>query len=583
MTYLYHNPAYFADEAAAGFAEANARWVRRVHGGVVRTEASVPGQVAVVIGGGSGHYPAFAGFVGNGLAAGAAMGNLFSSPSAQSVVSVATAAQSGGGVLLSYGNYAGDVLNFDQAQAQLIEAGIPCRTVVVTDDIASAPAGQTSKRRGIAGGLFVYKTAGAAAAAGASLDEVWQVADRANGRVRSFGVAFSGCTLPGAPDPLFTVPHGVMSVGMGVHGEPGIDQTVVPSADELARLLVSSLLREAPIGEPLDGARVALILNGLGSIKCEELFVLYGRVSALLRAEGITVVDPEVGEFVTSFEMAGVSLTLGWLDDELHRLWAAPASTPAYRKGWTDGPVPESGISPESRLDEPGADARIAVGEASEESRRAARWVVAAFRAAEAAIDDAAEELGRLDAIAGDGDHGIGMRRGVSAAAASAEQAVALGAGAGTVLRLAGAAWADHGGGTSGALWGIGLRAIGEELADASAPCAAAVVAALRRAQSELHQAGRASPGDKTMLDALAPFSAVLGSRIEAGDGLATAVRAAADAAVKAAEATKDLVPKIGRARPHAQRSLGNADPGAVSLALILRAVQHILEEELRP
>ena len=282
MSYLYNDPADFADELIEGFVAANHPWVRRVTGGVVRIGKSPQGQVAVVIGGGSGHYPAFAGLVGRGLAHGAAMGNLFASPSAQHVYSVAMAAESGGGVLLTYGNYAGDVLNFDQAQTRLIEEGVPCRTIVVTDDVSSATPGEIGKRRGIAGDLCVFKVAAAAAETGANLDEVADLARRANDRTRSFGIAFSGCTLPGASEPLFTVPAGRMAVGMGIHGEPGIGEAEIPTSNELARLLVQTLLTEVPPGVQIAGARVVAILNGLGSVKYEELFVLYGGVAKLI-------------------------------------------------------------------------------------------------------------------------------------------------------------------------------------------------------------------------------------------------------------------------------------------------------------
>ena len=281
MTRLFNDPADFADEATDGFVAANERWVRKVHGGVARSTTSPDGTVAVVIGGGSGHYPAFGGLVGHGLAAGAAMGNLFASPSAQQVTGVAKAAEHGGGVLLSYGNYAGDVLNFDAAARTLEADGIPVRTVRVTDDVTSAPADDRAKRRGIAGDLCVFKVAGAAAERGDDLDTVTAVAERANDRTRSFGVAFSGCSLPGADEPLFTVPEGRMAVGMGIHGERGIDETDVPTADGLAELLVSRLLDELPDGVALEGQRVVPILNGLGSVKYEELFVVYRSVQRL--------------------------------------------------------------------------------------------------------------------------------------------------------------------------------------------------------------------------------------------------------------------------------------------------------------
>ena len=248
MTRLFNEPAAFADEMIEGFVASHGRWVRRVSGGVVRSTQSTPGTVALVIGGGSGHYPAFAGLVGQGLAHGAAMGNLFASPSAQQVYNVAKAANNGGGVLLGYGNYAGDVLHFTQAQEKLRREGIDCRSIAVTDDISSAPIEKHAKRRGIAGDLTVFKVAAAASEAGYAMDDVVQIAERANHRTRSFGVAFTGCTLPGAEQPLFTVPEGRMAVGMGIHGEPGIGETDIPTADELAELLVAKLLAEVPDG-----------------------------------------------------------------------------------------------------------------------------------------------------------------------------------------------------------------------------------------------------------------------------------------------------------------------------------------------
>ncbi|QHC66401.1 DAK2 domain-containing protein [Rathayibacter sp. VKM Ac-2759] len=572
MTRLYNDPSDFADEMIDGFVAANRRFVRRVQGGVVRSTASAPGSVALVVGGGSGHYPAFGGLVGQGLAHGAAMGNLFASPSAQQVHSVAKAAEHGGGVLLSYGNYAGDVLNFDAAQRRLRDEGIDVRTVTVTDDISSAAPHEKHKRRGIAGDLTVFKVAGAAAEEGASLDDVERIAALANERTRSFGVAFSGCSLPGASEPLFEVPEGRMAVGMGIHGEPGIREDDVPTADGLAELLVESLLAERPDGvEELEGARLVVILNGLGSVKYEELFVVYSGIERRLRAHGVEVLEPEVGELVTSFDMAGVSLTFFWVDDELERLWAAPAEAPAYRKG---------AVRPAAPLEDTAEETAgpAAIAEASEHSRAAAATVLAALEATERVIDENADELGRIDAVAGDGDHGIGMQRGVHAAVAAARAAVEAGAGSGTVLAHAGDAWSDRAGGTSGALWGAALDAIGGALGDSDGPSAESVLAGVERARTAILAFG-ATPGDKTMVDSLVPFADVLGTRVGAGAPLAVAWRDAALACTEAAAATAQLLPKMGRARPHAEKSLGTPDAGAHSLALIVTAVGAVLTE----
>ena len=573
MTRLFNEPAAFADEMIEGFVASHGRWVRRVSGGVARNTRSTPGTVALVIGGGSGHYPAFAGLVGQGLAHGAALGNLFASPSAQQVYNVAKAADNGSGVLLGYGNYAGDVLHFTQAQDKLRAEGIDCRSIAVTDDISSAPLAERHKRRGIAGDLTVFKVAAAAAEAGYDMDGVMETARRANERTRSFGVAFTGCTLPGAPQPLFTVPAGRMAVGMGIHGEPGIGETDIPTADQLAELLVKDLLTEVPDGLTVQGARVVPILNGLGSVKYEELFVVYRRVAQLLAEAGIEAVDPQVGELVTSFDMAGTSLTLFWLDAELEELWLAPADAPAFRRGAVSAHALDA-----EKLTQ-AAEVQSVIPDASDESRQSAPAVLAALEAAKSVVDANVAELGRIDAIAGDGDHGIGMERGLHAAAAAAADAVERGAGAGTVLNLAADAWADKAGGTSGALWGMALRAVGQSIGDVDRPSAETVAAGVAEAKRSIMDFGKAKEGDKTLVDVLAPFSDALTAAVHGGSSLHQAWGAATIIAEQSAEATANLLPLMGRARPHAEKSLGTPDAGAVSMALIVRAIHNTLVE----
>ncbi|RAM38939.1 dihydroxyacetone kinase family protein [Arthrobacter globiformis] len=575
MTRLFNEPAAFADEMIEGFVASHGRWVRRVNGGVARSTKSTADTVALVIGGGSGHYPAFAGLVGQGLAHGAAMGNLFASPSAQQVYSVAKAANNGAGVLLGYGNYAGDVLHFTQAQERLRREGIDCRSIAVTDDVSSAPLEERAKRRGIAGDLTVFKVAAAAAEAGYSMDATVDIAERANDRTRSFGVAFTGCTLPGAENPLFTVPGGRMAVGMGIHGEPGIDETDIPTADELAELLVAKLLTEVPDGLSVAGARVVPILNGLGSVKYEELFVVYRRVAQLLAEAGLEAVDPQVGELVTSFDMAGTSLTLFWLDEELETLWNAPADAPAFRRGAVTAAALDTAAL---NADELSAEA-TAIPEATDESRAAAVRVLAALAAAKDVVDANVEELGRIDAVAGDGDHGIGMERGVRAAVEAATDAVERGAGAASTLHLAADAWADRAGGTSGALWGMALRAVGDAVGNSNTPDGGAVAAGVAEAAASIMGFGKAKVGDKTLVDVLVPFRDALSAAVGSGQSLTDAWGTAATVAQEAAEETANLLPLMGRARPHAEKSLGTPDAGAVSMALIVRAIHNTFAE----
>ncbi|MDY0926909.1 dihydroxyacetone kinase family protein [Enterobacter sp. CFBP8995] len=573
MTYLFNQPSAFAAELIEGFVAANADKVRQVAGGVVRSTRSQPNTVAVIVGGGSGHYPAFAGLVGQGLAHGAAMGNLFASPSAQQIYNVARAAHNGAGVLLMFGNYAGDVLHFGQACERLRAEGIACEVLAVTDDISSAGKDELEKRRGVAGDLCVFKAACAAAEAGHDLSQVLQLAQHANNRTRTFGVAFSGCSLPGASHPLFEVEKGRMALGLGIHGEPGIKETDMPSADELAEIFVERLLNELPADiSQAEGQRVAVILNGLGSVKYEELFVVYRRVAQLLEAAKLQVVEPDVGEFVTSFNMAGASLTLMWLDDQLETLWRAPTNTPAYRKGSVLVAEPLSA----SELVESTEEALPA---ATAESQESAKRVLQLLEAVAEMLQRNAERLGDIDAVAGDGDHGIGMERGVLGAVEKAREVAARGAGAGSLLCRAADAWADKAGGTSGALWGVALTALGTALGDRQTPDAQRVATGVREAKEGIMHFGKARVGDKTMVDVLVPFSDSLNEAVTAGASLTEAWLKAAQVADKAAQDTAQLVPKMGRARPLAEKSVGTPDAGAISLALIVNTVGDLLKE----
>lgn len=627
MARLFNDPNDFVADMSRGLSLAAARWVRAVPGGVVRSTRAPAPTVSLVIGGGSGHFPAFSGLVGHGLAHGAAMGNVFASPSTKQILSVARASDQGRGVLFSYGNYAGDVLNFDQAQEQLRAEGIDTRTVVVTDDIFSAPADEIDRRRGIAGDLAVFKVAGAAAEAGLDLSEVERLAASANDRTRSIGVAFSGCTLPGADAPLFTVPDGRMAVGLGIHGEPGIDDVPLPTASELADLLVTRLLAEAPV----TSGRVVPILNGLGTVKYEELYLLYGLIDPLLREAGLVIVDPEVGEFCTSFDMAGLSLTLVWLDDELAPLWDAPCSSAAFTRGALgltherveddDATTADAGdrdaAAPDTAAPDTSAPAAAAGGDAGSprptaRSRALGREIAAVLTRIAVTVDDAADDLGHLDSIAGDGDHGIGMQRGSKAAALEAEAAAAHDQSAGAVLRVAGEAWADVGGGTSGAIWGRILNSLAAAVDDDPTP--EGVAAVLATTLDDVRAFGRVEVGDKTLVDALAPLAdefaeAVAEAAAPVRDSvapdsttpdttssdntapdstsplplIAAAASRAAHAADRGADSTADLVARRGRARSHGDKSLGTPDPGAVSLAMIASVVAEELTRRAAP
>jgi dihydroxyacetone kinase len=328
MTRILNEAENFKNEMIDGLVAAYGRYLRRVPdaSGVAAVGSPQPGKVSLVIGGGSGHYPAFCGYTGRGIADAAVIGDVFTSPSAEQVYRVAKAVATDQGVLLSYGNYNGDVMNFGMAERRLAAEGVAVRTVLVTDDVASAPPTERAERRGVAGGFFVYKAAGAQAERGGTLDDVAGAAELANDRTRTFGLAFDGCTLPGRDKPLFRVEPGTVELGLGIHGEPGTASSNTMPAAELGALLVDRLLAD-PAGP---GGRVAVLLNGQGAFKYEEMFVLYSTISKRLDAAGLDVAKSWVGEFVTSLDMPAVSLSIVWLDDELEQLLDAPADTPAF-------------------------------------------------------------------------------------------------------------------------------------------------------------------------------------------------------------------------------------------------------------
>ncbi|MEU0513649.1 dihydroxyacetone kinase subunit DhaL [Amycolatopsis sp. NPDC006125] len=553
--------ATFKRDWLDGFVTAYGREVRKVPGayGVLGRNVPRRGKVAVVIGGGCGHYPAFAGLVGPGLADAAVVGDVFTSPSAEQVYRTARAAEGGAGVLFAYGNYAGDVLHFGLAARRLAAEGIESRTILVTDDIASGPADAPEKRRGVAGDFIVFKVAGAAAERGDDLDAVHAAAVKANAHTRTFGVAFGGCTLPGADQPLFTVGESEMELGLGIHGEPGVRTVGRLGAAELADELVDGLLPELPRGD----GRVAVLVNGLGRTKYEEMFVTYTRIHERLTGAGLTPVHTEVGEFVTSLDMAGVSLSVLVLDDELAELYGAPCDTPGYRSGGAVLEPVELSSTVDKQLARPEGEGVEVVD----------RLLTAAMRR----IEDNESELGRLDAVAADGDHGLGMTRGMRAAVSAAREAA--GSSVADTLLAAGTALADAAGGASGALYGVLLAETGAGLRvdEITTTVVADAVDGAVRAFTEL---GKAELGEKTMLDAIEPFRQALRKQAEAGAALPDAWREAAQAAALAAEETANLVPAKGRAARLAQRSKGHADPGATSFALIVTAIGEALGKE---
>ena len=285
------------------------------------------GKVGIVTAGGSGHLPVFLGYVGQGMLDGCAVGNVFASPSAQKMADMIKACDRGNGVLCLYGNYGGDNMNFDMACEMVEMDDIETRTVRVKDDVASSPAETREKRRGVAGMVYAFKVAGAAAERMMSLDEVAAAAQKALDNIRTMGVALTPCIVPQVGQPTFQIADDEMEAGMGIHGEKGIEVRKMMTADETAEVLVGRILEDMPL-EP--GDEVSVMVNGLGATPMEEQLIVYRRVHQLLTEKGVKIVMPHVGEYATSMEMAGLSVTLFKLDEQLKELLLAPAQTPFY-------------------------------------------------------------------------------------------------------------------------------------------------------------------------------------------------------------------------------------------------------------
>ncbi|MGF6764686.1 dihydroxyacetone kinase-like protein [Paraburkholderia sp. GAS33] len=330
MRKIINQPDQFVDEIIESLLIAHPGWIKAATAdrrALVRADAPKQGRVGIVTGGGSGHMPGFLGYVGEGLCSGVAVGNVFSSPSSEQIYEATKAVNGGAGVLYVYGNYGGDVFNFDLAADLAEPDGIDVKTVLLTDDVASAPSERSADRRGVAGMVFVFKCAGAAAERGDSLEEVARIAAKANNQCRTMGVGLSPTILPAAGKPTFTLPEGEMEIGIGIHGEPGTHRGKLETADEIATRLTREILRDLAAPK---GSRVAVLINGLGATPLEELYLLYRRSAALIAEQGLTIARSYVGEYVTSLEMAGASITIMLVDDELEALLAAPARSPFF-------------------------------------------------------------------------------------------------------------------------------------------------------------------------------------------------------------------------------------------------------------
>lgn len=333
MKKILNDPENFVNEMLKGLCAAHPEYYQQTgpQGRViVRPEAPIKGKVGIVTGGGSGHLPIFTGYVGKGLLDAAAIGDVFCSPTADQIADAMRCADSGAGVLRLFGNYGGDVMNFDMAGEMLEMEGRKSTTVLLADDVASAPSEEKGKRRGTGGLVYAFKIAGAKADEKADLAEVTRVAQKAADACRSIGMALTPCTVPQAGKPGFEIADDEMEMGMGIHGEPGVWRGKLKKADAIAQEMLEFILAEMPLKK---NDRISVLVNSLGATPPEELYITYRYIKSKFDEIGVEIVMPLVGRYATSMEMAGMTLTICMLDDELEKLLTAPCECAFWKVG----------------------------------------------------------------------------------------------------------------------------------------------------------------------------------------------------------------------------------------------------------
>jgi dihydroxyacetone kinase len=562
MKKLINNPSTVVEEMVDGLA-AVYPGLRRLAGHTVLVRADIPDiplrRVALISGGGSGHEPAHAGYVGRGMLSAAVAGDVFTSPNPDAVLAAVRATAGPAGALFVVKNYTGDRLNFGLAAELARAEGIPVETVLVADDVALAASAGHAGRRGLAGTILVHKIAGAAAEAGATLSEVAAEARTAAAAVRTMGVALSPCTVPAAGKPSFTLSETEIELGLGIHGEPGVRRGPLEPVDALVARLLGAILGDMAL---VSGSRVALLVNNLGATPTMELAVAARAALALLERQAIAVERVYLGTFLSALEMAGLSLSVLPIDDKrLARLdaptdapaWPNAASRPRQRVTASSETVIRSAL----RLTPP----QTPVGKALEN----------AILAMTQTLIDAAPRLTELDQVVGDGDLGLSLDRGARAV----QQGLAgypLDHPAATLHELALTLQRSLGG-TSGPLYAAFLVRAAATLGKGGGADARSWAAAFRAGCAAVADLGGAAAGDRTMLDALIPAADAFAAAVNAGQATTAAVRAAASAAAAGARSTAKMIARRGRSSYLGERVLGHPDPGAEAIAVILASL----------
>lgn len=516
--------------------------------------------VAVLSGGGSGHEPAHAGYVGAGMLTAAIAGDVFTSPSTDAVLAGIRAAAGPAGAIVIVKNYTGDRLNFGLAAELARAEGIPVEIVVVADDVALKDTVPADRRRGIAGTVLVHKVTGAAAQMGLSLTEVARIARAAADNVSSMGISLGSCTLPSVGKPGFVLGETEIEVGLGIHGEQGVRRMPMASADDLSALVLDAIMTD---GQIKAGDRLVLLVNGLGSTPPIELSIVARSAVVYLENKGVTVERAWAGTFLSALDMPGFSLSVMRVDDDTLSLIDHPSEAIAWPRG---GPLNRNRVLAATTI-EKSPSATAAQTSPQTPSGKTLQSTSALVAQALIAAD---VQLTELDSITGDGDLGASMTRGGEAVLALAPDSFSTVADG---LLAMGNAMRKAIGGSSGPFYATGLMRASRQLAGIDNPTAKQMADAFIVAVEAVCDLGGAKAGDRTMIDALAPAAEAFRDGLAAGFDVKTAWQAAIEAAIAGAEATKSMKPRLGRASYLGDRALGHPDGGAVAVSIWIKAI----------
>ncbi|MCF6795666.1 dihydroxyacetone kinase subunit DhaK [Priestia megaterium] len=552
---------------------------------VIKKEQINKNKVSIISGGGSGHEPAHAGYVGKGMLDAAVCGDVFASPSQIQIYQAIKETASDKGTLLVIKNYSGDMMNFKNAAYLAEEDGIQVDYVKVDDDIAVQDSLYTVGRRGVAGTVLVHKIAGAAAERGYDLPKVKEAAENAIANVKSIGIGLTSCTVPAKGTPTFEIAEDEMEFGVGIHGEPGIRREKIISADELAERMVTALLKE--IGIEDGKGEVAVLINGFGSTPLQELYLLNHSVIRELSRRKVTIARTFVGNYMTAIDMAGASISIMKLDENLKSLLSEECDTPALRiKGEVPAVTYDEIIG---TVEAPKVSYEVQTNKEYSvvtENRLTLNNIIFMVDQMSECIIRNEIPFCELDSHAGDGDFGMSVAKGFKQLTSEWHEILENKSNdIGNFLEACSIVIMEHCGGASGPIWGSAFRAAGKNTESKTeltlAEFAEMVQASVKGIQATGERSfGRgAVVGDKTLIDALVPYADTLTSSAAEGESLKHALVKAAEAAVEGAKSTEQIVARMGRAGTVGERSLGYPDAGAHGLGVIFTEVAQVMRE----